>query len=388
MSEHIGVRSRYEARARGYLRWYPSAWRERYGEEFVAHLESEIEERPASMSRVVNVVLHGVVTRFRLQPLWRWVAGIISVVVIAVTVVLVVIAYESFPPPLALTGTNTSSMGLQTSPTKLNSFTFNFRGPRGEAIRIVSAKLLGVAGTELPAIAGVDFTNRQVDIMDPGWPATFPKGTVSGSARVHLIDALNSPLTLSKNDSLVVAFRTPLPQRLYGVEGITLTYVHNSHHYQFTLSNGATPVTFCTVPWRGRFSSEWCDARSAAAAATETILHPPQSEKRWTPDQITAAWLYGDTASFGLEHDEMMTLAQMKYFAAIVAPPVATSGISRITLSANGIFHIIFRGSQGVKSQSCYQRDWVNTQKHYASMSTQGSCTSSSTSPTGATISE
>ena len=37
-SDHFDVLPATTKRALGYLRWYPSAWRERYGEEFVAHL--------------------------------------------------------------------------------------------------------------------------------------------------------------------------------------------------------------------------------------------------------------------------------------------------------------------------------------------------------------
>jgi hypothetical protein len=50
-------------RARRLLRWYPSSWRERYGEEFVDHLEQEFEDRPNNLGRSINVVRKGVVAR-------------------------------------------------------------------------------------------------------------------------------------------------------------------------------------------------------------------------------------------------------------------------------------------------------------------------------------
>jgi hypothetical protein len=50
-------------RARRLLRWYPPSWRERYGEEFVDHLEQEFEDRPHNLGRSVNVVRKGVVAR-------------------------------------------------------------------------------------------------------------------------------------------------------------------------------------------------------------------------------------------------------------------------------------------------------------------------------------
>jgi hypothetical protein len=50
-------------RARRLLRWYPPAWRERYGEEFVDHLEQEFADRPHDLGRSVNVIRKGVVAR-------------------------------------------------------------------------------------------------------------------------------------------------------------------------------------------------------------------------------------------------------------------------------------------------------------------------------------
>jgi hypothetical protein len=50
-------------RALRLLRWYPLSWRERYGEEFLDHLEQEFEDRPRSIKRSVNVVRKGLVAR-------------------------------------------------------------------------------------------------------------------------------------------------------------------------------------------------------------------------------------------------------------------------------------------------------------------------------------
>lgn len=50
-------------RAMRLLRWYPSAWRERYGEEFVDHLEQEFDDRPVDLRRSVNVAYKGLAAR-------------------------------------------------------------------------------------------------------------------------------------------------------------------------------------------------------------------------------------------------------------------------------------------------------------------------------------
>jgi hypothetical protein len=47
----------------GLLRWYPAAWRERYGEEFTELLLAEFAEQPRSWRRTGNVILSGLLAR-------------------------------------------------------------------------------------------------------------------------------------------------------------------------------------------------------------------------------------------------------------------------------------------------------------------------------------
>jgi hypothetical protein len=51
------------ARAGRLLRWYPAAWRARYGEEFAELLVADIRERPRSAARTRDVVRGGIVAR-------------------------------------------------------------------------------------------------------------------------------------------------------------------------------------------------------------------------------------------------------------------------------------------------------------------------------------
>jgi hypothetical protein len=50
-------------RAARLLRWYPRAWRSRYGEEFAELLMADIAERPRSWTRTADVVRGGIVAR-------------------------------------------------------------------------------------------------------------------------------------------------------------------------------------------------------------------------------------------------------------------------------------------------------------------------------------
>lgn len=54
---------RAERRARCLLRWYPTAWRLRYGEEFKELLVADIVERPRSWRRVLDVARSGLAAR-------------------------------------------------------------------------------------------------------------------------------------------------------------------------------------------------------------------------------------------------------------------------------------------------------------------------------------
>jgi hypothetical protein len=61
----LGVRNNADdtRRATRLLRWYPPVWRERYGEEFIDHLEQEFADRPVDLKRSINVAYKGVVAR-------------------------------------------------------------------------------------------------------------------------------------------------------------------------------------------------------------------------------------------------------------------------------------------------------------------------------------
>jgi hypothetical protein len=55
----VSPRTGAERRARRLLRWYPKAWRDRYGEEFTQLLVDDIRERPRSWHRTLDVARSG-----------------------------------------------------------------------------------------------------------------------------------------------------------------------------------------------------------------------------------------------------------------------------------------------------------------------------------------
>jgi hypothetical protein len=57
-------------RAHRLSHFYPMSWRERYGDEFEAHMEQEIEDTPYSLTRTLNIMLRGIFTRAK-KATWR-----------------------------------------------------------------------------------------------------------------------------------------------------------------------------------------------------------------------------------------------------------------------------------------------------------------------------
>jgi hypothetical protein len=60
-----GMNAKFDDTRRAFrlLRWYPAAWRDRYGEEFVDHMEQELAERPVHLRRTINIAYKGFVAR-------------------------------------------------------------------------------------------------------------------------------------------------------------------------------------------------------------------------------------------------------------------------------------------------------------------------------------
>lgn len=65
-----GAKGDSAQRAHRLIRFYPMSWRERYGDEFEAHMEQEIEDTPNSPSRTLNVIMKGLFTRVK-NFTWR-----------------------------------------------------------------------------------------------------------------------------------------------------------------------------------------------------------------------------------------------------------------------------------------------------------------------------
>jgi hypothetical protein len=216
--------SKLNRRATGYLRWYPSAWRVRYGEEFVAHLEAELEERPLSYIRGINIVLHGITARFRLERSFRWITGIGLSVVVAVALIVGVLASEVKYPALPLSMQNEGGAGIPTWPKTVNNFNFRFTNHSHTRIRLLHVSLVGYKDYPVPLIVRVELDVHHQKELGLNLPSTTP----------GLVPAIGRTVVLGNDDSIVVSMVAPLRGRLYGVVGLTLKYAHNGVDHTVT----------------------------------------------------------------------------------------------------------------------------------------------------------
>ena len=206
--------SNLNRRASGYLRWYPAVWRARYGEEFVAHLEAELEERPLSYARGLNIVLHGVTARFTLERGFRWFTAIALVTATVVALIVGVLVSEVHYPALPLSMHNEGGAGIPTEPKTVNNFNFRFTNHSSTRIRLLHVTLVGYKDYLVPRIVRVEVDEHHQKELGLNLPSTTP----------GLVPAIGRSVVLGNDDSIDVSMVAPLKGRLYGVAGLILRY--------------------------------------------------------------------------------------------------------------------------------------------------------------------
>jgi hypothetical protein len=229
--------SKVARRAAGYLRWYPRVWRARYGEEFQAHLEAELEERPISLRRAVDIAFHAVISRFRFQRGARWITGIALSAVVVVSLVVGFLGNGSGGLPVPLTIDTSSSVGMPTTPTTVNNLNFRFTNRKSERIQLTHVSLIGFKGYPVPRIVRVE--------LDPQRQRKDDYELNPSNALFGLMPALGRELKLGNDDSLFVRMVAPKKGRLYAVSGIQLTYVRHGVSRTESRSIGQMPDVLC-----------------------------------------------------------------------------------------------------------------------------------------------
>ena len=335
---NLDVGSATTRRAQGYLRWYPRAWRERYGEEFVAHLEAELLDRPVSLARTADIVAHGFLARLSFQRGWRVaVRSTAAIFVVGAFVIGGVELVRSWSPVIVTTGINSSGAGIAATPSQVVAFSFNFSTRSRASIHIVAVKLVPLAGFAVPKIVGVEFAARADKIgMVEGWPVHFSTSQVQRDGNMAVVPALGMTVNLARSNALWVGLRAPALHHVYAVEGLVVTYKRGELTHTFTISKQSTPDTICGESPRSFHFATWCAPESDAANLIATYL-------RGSPHSL--AWISGEAeviAQLALDQTypahRLPTIGDLRHWANRFFPTRSSDGIRVITgLNSNNV---------------------------------------------------
>jgi hypothetical protein len=275
-------------RATRYLRWYPNAWRARYGEEFVAHLEAELEEQPISVTRSMNIALHGVITRFKLQASVRWISGIALTLVVVVAVIAGVLGSENRNIGVPLNLNTNGSIGVPVSPRTVTNINFQFTDRTTKVIRVTNVALIGFRGYGIPRIVRVRFDPKRQG-------KTFllnPSNSTPG-----LIPALGHPILLGGGDSILVSLKAPLEGHLYAVGGLRLTYVRKGATHVKTLSLKQSPQLLCVERHTSSVTeSPACQREFTTAWSLAQFYNPLENDQAGQTSAQREAWVATNAA--------------------------------------------------------------------------------------------
>jgi hypothetical protein len=318
-------------RAQWYLRWYPPVWRDRYGDEFTAHMESELLEHPSVPSRTLNIVFHGVLTRFALQRVLRRTIEAVLAAALTTTVVLALVAALHVAPALSLTSgdhNGSGSVGIPTNASQVTDLSFVFSSKTRASIRITSITLLGLPGLKTPKLVGVDLERRPSELANMGgWPIVPPKG--SFITVKDLVPAINRTETLAHANTFWVAFRTPKVGSAYVISGLAVTYVHLGSTHTVVLEQPGFADEICVVPNGAKLDLQPCARQLALAAGESSYADPVLSPSR----AVREALAVGAAAStFAFNHDRAARISDLRSWAARLFPVRSTHGVLRVAV--------------------------------------------------------
>lgn len=283
--EDVDVSSATSKRARGYLRWYPLAWRERYGEEFIAHLEIELTVRPVSFARTSDIVAHGILARLSLPHGLRIVLRTATAAVLVIVATVGAIALSHYWAPVTIASGSdggVSGVGEFAAPSQVDDMSFNFSTGAHVAIRITSVKVIPVRGFLAPEVVGVEFAPHASELANVrGWPIRLPKGTtVQEEGKTPLVQAIGTTVTLSRTDALWLGMRAPSLGQAYAVEEVRVTYERHGVSHAMTIDQSGSPDVICASSSRAEQIPSWCSQEIQAASAVAVF----STTKHKTPE--------------------------------------------------------------------------------------------------------
>jgi hypothetical protein len=333
--DHVDAGSATTKRARGYLRWYPSTWRERYGEEFVAHLEIELAERPASFARTTDIVAHGLLARLSFQRgLKIALRAMVAAVLVTGGIVGAITLTRYWSPVTITSGYDGGVAGESTysSPSNVNDVAFNFSTHSHVAIRITSVKVIPLRGFSAPQLVGVEFAAHfSEDSNGDGWPVRLPKATtVQEGGHTPLIKAIGATVTLARTDVLWLGLRVPSLHHAYAVEEVRVTYELRGVSHTMVIDQATTPDVICSSSSRSTTQTPaWCsrEIQAADVSAAYENWHAKTEQPSVEANQVASFALNEvQAAGYGVP-----TLTDVRHWATEFFPAKDVDGIRSVT---------------------------------------------------------
>lgn len=332
---HLDVGSATTKRAQGYLRWYPLAWRERYGEEFVAHLEVELAERPVSFARTSDIVAHGLLARLSFQRGVRIALRAATAVVLVTAAAVGAIALTHYWSPVIISSGNdggVSGVGLFARPSQVNDVAINFSTRTRVAIRITSVTVIPLRGFLAPEVVGVEFAAHASELAnDRGWPIRLPKGTtVQAQGNAPLVQAIGTTVTLARTNVLWLGLRAPLLHHAYGVEKVRVNYERRGVSHTMTIDQSTAPDVICASSSSSGQMPSWCSQEIQAASAIAMFSKDSTTSAKLPSEeaQLVAQLALSEVQAAG---HGAPTLVDVRHWAAQFFPANGSDAIQSVT---------------------------------------------------------
>ena len=316
-------------RATKLTRWYSPQWRERYGDEFIAHMEQELRDRPSDFGRTWNIACHGLLNRIETWSRFRFVASLSSVAAVVIAVA-VFLASLSSVAPVRLTpgsrGMGIVSVGLVSGPKEVTDLSFNFSTPKPTSVKILSVGVVTLPGFTSPEVIGVDFASHPSFLANiHGWPLRLPNNEpVAIEGDHHPIPVIGKQVELGQYNTLWLGLRTPLVNNAYAVNGLVVHYERDGKLFTASLSQGGEPDVIC-VRRSPLVFDPTCSGLGHAASSIAGAMRAK------SPGNMAQMITY---AALGLQftiNRHFPTLRSVEHWAALVKPAKGPFGVQRIT---------------------------------------------------------
>ena len=333
--EHADVSSATSKRAKGYLRWYPSAWRERYGEEFVAHLEAELLERPVSLARTADIVAHGFLARLSFQRGLRITLRSAAAVVLVILATVGAVALSHYWATVTITSGYNGGVGGEgvfAAPSQVNDVAFNFSTHSRVAIRITSVKVIPVRGFLAPEVVGVAFAPHASELLNGrGWPIQLPESaTVQAQGKTPPVQALGTTITLARTNALWLGLRVQSLGHAYAVEKVSVTYELRGVSHTMTIDQSKAPDVICASSSHSGQIPVWCSQEIQAASTMARFLTTKHAATKLPSDEAAMVAQFADSEVQASGHG-VPTLIDVRHWAAQFFPVNVSDAIQSVT---------------------------------------------------------